>query len=139
MTTLSEYAARFVGEGYEWPSFDWCGTYVRAWMEYYEMTEKKTFKITGPGDGQVLHDTDVSWYACCGHTFELSEWDMEVTFTKKVRPVEVGQWREIDTPGHEACVYVLAIHGDLAWVTDAPDRLATAYNLAWTESLGKLR
>ena len=63
------------------------------------MTEKKTFKnamlqTEAVGD---YHNMNHVWKvtASAGHgnpygTFSYEEWDMEVTFTKKVKPLEVG-------------------------------------------------
>lgn len=71
--------------------------------------------------------------------FPNDEWDMEVTFTKKAKPVEAGQWCEHGPEGQEELVFVLAVHGKMAWVTDDPDDVAVGHGGAWTETLDKLR
>jgi hypothetical protein len=66
--------------------------------------EKKTFKNAYIGNEVRgdYHEGDMSWriFASEGHgnpygTFSSDEWDMEVTFTKKVKPIEVGQLIEV--------------------------------------------
>ena len=72
-------------------------------------------------------------------TFPLDEWDIEVTFTRKPKPVEPGQWRT-NFPGTscEESVYVLAVHGQMAWVSDDPDGLAGGDLTAWSVKLSDL-
>jgi hypothetical protein len=62
------------------------------------MAEKKTFKNI-PISNEIrrdLHEDELIWQvytadnAPTREKFNSSEWDMEVTFTKKVEPIEVG-------------------------------------------------
>ena len=73
------------------------------------------------------------------HWFPEDNWDVEVTFTKKRGPVESGQWREMGVIGEEVAVYVLAIYGSVAWVTDDPEDLEQGRTNAWTEPIASLR
>jgi hypothetical protein len=112
------------------------------------MTEKKTFRVNGPLGYGLNYENDFHEWRLYGvetvfedgvNAFPTDEWDMEVTFTKKPGPVEVGQWREMGKPGEESCVYIVAIHGLAAWVTDDPEWLYDGKLNAWTEPLANIR
>jgi hypothetical protein len=117
--TLSEYASRFIGNAYEWPGFSWCEVYVQAWMEYYGMTEKKTFN-TKTGNGSLQYANGHYFYG--GHEFPADDWDMEVIFTKKVKPVQVDSvvrhrtWPTWLDSGEPIYFVVKAIVADKAWI-----------------------
>lgn len=125
MVTLSEYAAQFIGDAYEWPAFDWCGTYVQAWLEYYGMTEKKTFKLSE--DLTLDYNTD-SWrseewgWEVGGEVFPDDLYDVEITFTKKPRPIKITSvvrhrnWPVWLDSGKPIYFVVKAIVGDKAWI-----------------------
>lgn len=58
------------------------------------MTEKKTFK--GVELGTYYPSPDIPWeWIASGQHFKHTEWDMEITFTKKFRPLEIGQRVEV--------------------------------------------
>lgn len=104
------------------------------------MTEKKTFKnvLVEPSNSRPG-----GWFVEAPEGEERhyspQEWDMEVTFTRKPGPVEVGQWRVMGKTGEESCVYILAIYGLVAWVTDDPEWLSDGRLNAWTEPLVNIR
>lgn len=84
--------------------------------------EKKTFKnkhISDGGRGITIYDrdgTDAPTGPGQG-TFLHNEWDMEVTFTKKVKPVEVG-----DQVLYYGTYYeVVGVYGDYLWLNDPHD------------------
>jgi len=107
------------------------------------MTEKKTFK--NPQRIVLDQGYEFPHWNLFGsvpepeEAFGLNEWDVEVTFTKKRGPVESGQWREMGVIGEEVAVYVLAIYGSVAWVTDDPEDLEQGRTNAWTEPIASLR
>jgi hypothetical protein len=101
------------------------------------MTEKKTF--TGDVDIQAYgHHWEIDDNEANRHTFKHSEWDMEVTFTKKPREVKAGQWMTVGEMQHAESVYVLAVHGTMAWISDDPDNLAGGELTAWTVNVDTL-
>lgn len=84
------------------------------------MSEKKTFKnpklVTGWEDGVIAWHS-ISEYPSPGK-FLVDEWDMEVTFTKKVKP-EVGGTANLAVGG--PYYTVIAVSGDHVWLQDVND------------------
>lgn len=66
--------------------------------------------------------------------FPLDEWDIQVTFTRKVKPIEVNTWVTLHTSGADETVYIKAVVGSYAWVIDDDDPYATG----WIEKLDRL-
>ena len=75
------------------------------------MTEKKTFK--NPRDMAVYNDGSI-YVKDTNSAFNYREWDMEVTFTKKVRAPKVGD-RALSPSGASVCE-IAAIDGDEVWL-----------------------
>lgn len=79
------------------------------------MTEKKTFKnpklVTGWEEGAIAWHS-VFEYPSPGR-FLVDEWDMEVTFTKKVKAIQINSVVE-DLIGNTG--RVVAVQADKAWV-----------------------
>lgn len=80
------------------------------------MTEKKTFKnpyhISHSSDWIEVHqleNTEIPSFI--GHE---DDWDMEVTFTKKVKPPKVGD-KALSPSGISECE-IAAIDGDEVWL-----------------------
>lgn len=88
------------------------------------MTEKKTFKNVS----SVINtfDPEHTWlvegFRLANNTFTHREWDMEVTFTKKPKPVEVGSvvrhknWPVWLDSGEPIYFVVKAIVDKQAWI-----------------------
>jgi hypothetical protein len=102
------------------------------------MTEKKTFKgsvdIDCRTDGWSVESWNDSISTQTGYDFfSTDEWDMEVTFTKKVKPVEAGQRRtyRAGSPSEEL-VTIIAVSGDHVWAATDPDSL---YDSSWVTKL----
>lgn len=83
------------------------------------MSEKKTFKVDGRllgrdynGFGWIVAGVDTVVTKGVNH-FDDDEWDMEVTFTKKEKPLAVGD-KIRDSQGDTAVI--LAIDGDKVWL-----------------------
>ena len=74
------------------------------------MTEKKTFK--NPRDMAVYNDGSI-YVKDTNSAFNYREWDMEVTFTKKVKPIQINSVVE-DLMGNTG--RVVAVQADKAWV-----------------------
>lgn len=74
------------------------------------MSEKKTFK--NPVDMSVYRDGSI-WVKDDNSTYNYDEWDMEVTFTKKVKPIQINSVVE-DLVGNTG--RVVAVQADKAWV-----------------------
>lgn len=103
------------------------------------MTEKKTFKnpafVSGHSCGSPRERWEVHYMDVEGESglFKRDEYDMEVTFTKKVAPIEVGQSRTYKEGTDSAePVYVVAICKDAVWVTPDPEDL---YSTSWVTKL----
>lgn len=88
------------------------------------MSEKKTFKnpqvahIYMPYDGDEMFErtTDDAYIMAedgGGHGFDRREWDVEVTLTKKVKPIQINSVVE-DLIGNTG--RVVAVQADKAWV-----------------------
>jgi hypothetical protein len=93
------------------------------------MTEKKTFKnkhISDGGKGITIYDRDGTDSPIGDNfgTFMHSDWDVEVTFTKKVKPFGIG-----DQVLYYGTYYeVVGVYGDYLWLNnpqDDPSRLTT--------------
>jgi len=85
------------------------------------MTEKKTFKnptIEMELDGAVWVVTDDDWPNSWAKQFRTDEWDMEVTFTKKVKP-KVDGTATLEL--YPKPLTIVAISDDRVWLQD-PDR-----------------
>lgn len=81
------------------------------------MAEKKTFK--GVELGTYYPAPEIPWeWIVGGQHFKHTEWDMEVTFTKKVRP-EVGGTANLAIGGPDYTV--IAVSGDRVWLQDTND------------------
>lgn len=88
------------------------------------MSEKKTFKVDNRSLGRDYND--FGWIVSGIETvvsegvnhFDDDEWDMEVTFTKKVRP-EVGGTANLAIGG--PYYTVIAVSGDRVWLQDTND------------------
>lgn len=79
--------------------------------------EKKTFKNIGWVSGDLT--SGEGWMISDQHRtqFPRDEWDMEVTFTKKVKPVEVG-----DQVLYYGTYYeVVGVYGNYLWLNDPHD------------------
>jgi hypothetical protein len=97
------------------------------------MTEKKTFKNPELDyNTDAWHSNEWGW-SVDNEVFPEKDWDMEVTFTKKVKPVEAGQRRTYKAGSlSEELVTVIAVSGDLVWVATDPDSL---YDSSWVTKL----
>jgi len=92
------------------------------------MTEKKTFKnplmVMHYEHGELVKRS-ISHSEGLGNpygSFPVDEWDMEVTFTKKVKPLAVGDVARFDSWDRVYSVTILAIDDDTYWVrTDSGD------------------
>lgn len=91
------------------------------------MTEKKTFKhplgLTSAfgnfyAGGEEGGEYEIYSEAEGLHRFPLDEWDIEVTFTKKVKP-EVGGMANMAIGG--PYYTVIAVSGDRVWLQDTND------------------
>jgi hypothetical protein len=81
------------------------------------MTEKKTFKNS---EGVLVYQNsrapDSNEYWCfAGKMFPSDEWDMEVTFTKKVQP-EVGGTAMLDNI--ITIFTIIAVSNERVWLQD---------------------
>jgi hypothetical protein len=97
------------------------------------MTEKKTFKhplglTSAFGEvNQLMRTAQTPKYEIyteeSGYEeFPLDAWDIEVTFTKKVKPLAVGDVVRFDSWDRVYSVTILAIDDDTYWVrTDSGD------------------
>jgi hypothetical protein len=89
--------------------------------EAYEeslMTEKKTFEgavdVDSRHNGWSVQAWESRSFSDCQESFfSKDEWDMEVTFTKKVKPFEIGDF--VETYGARG--YVIGVWEDFVWVT----------------------
>lgn len=86
------------------------------------MTEKKTFKhplgLTSAFGSLYAKDDEGGEYEIYSeaeglHRFPLDEWDIEVTFTKKVKPIQINSVVE-DLAGNTG--RVVSVQADKAWV-----------------------
>lgn len=81
------------------------------------MNEKKTFSgrvdIDSRTDGWSVEDFNTSFTTEGLHWFANDEWDMEVTFTKKAKPIQIHSIVE-DLEGNTG--RVVSVQGDKAWV-----------------------
>lgn len=75
----------------------------------------------------VHHDNHIE-------TFVRDEWDMEITFTRRAKPIEAGKWYERDGE----TVFVLAIYGPWAWLTDDPEEMSGGKFSSWSGKLDEL-
>lgn len=87
------------------------------------MSEKKTFKnpdltVFNDGSGWKITPEGVTTYSGSHKWFRSKEWDMEVTFTKKVKP-EVGGTANLAIGG--PYYTVIAVSGDRVWLQDVND------------------
>jgi hypothetical protein len=88
------------------------------------VTETKTFN-TKTDEGSLQFATGRYFYD--GNEFPTDEWDMEVTFTKKVKPLAVGDVVRVDIYAFDSWdrvhnVTILAIDAGTYWVrTDSGD------------------
>lgn len=76
------------------------------------MTEKKTFK--NPRDMAVYNDGSI-YVKDTNSAFNYNEWDMEVTFIKKVKP-EVGGTATLEN--YTTIFTIIAISDGRAWLQD---------------------
>ena len=93
------------------------------------MTEKKTFKnptqLTVYADHSVyVRTTDDQW------SLTMDEWDMEVTFTKKVKPFEVGDRVNLTTSSDDPGRIVYLHQGYAYIVWDSDPVYVDAYSLS---------
>ena len=77
------------------------------------MTEKKTFKNEPVDTEKSFEDGYVVWFTSHDR-FDSQDWDMEVTFTKKVKPPKVGGKAQSPS-GWDMCE-IAAIDGDEVWL-----------------------
>lgn len=83
------------------------------------MTEKKTFKNVLVGSAHT-DGARIEWLVSGEGVYSAAEWDMEVTFTKKSKPIQQNTWVEDEC----GCpLFVLGLRGQFAWVTGEPNNL----------------
>lgn len=94
-------------------------------MELREKTmpEIKTFKnihmvVNSSGNDWYVYQNSDTGVRSDDPKFPTDAWDMEVTFTRKVKPIDPGHWYQ-DQCG--CPLYTLAVNGTWAWVTGNPD------------------
>lgn len=80
------------------------------------MVENRTFKDS---EGVLVYQNDYApenneYWAFAGELFNSNEWDMEVTFTRKVRKPKVGD-KALSPSGISTCE-IAAIDGDEVWL-----------------------
>jgi hypothetical protein len=83
------------------------------------MTEKKTFKNVSSviNSFEPEHTWLVEGFRLESNVFTHREWDMEVTFTRKLKPITVGSAVRYSRWGQEDyTVTVLAFHDGAYWV-----------------------
>lgn len=106
------------------------------------MTESKSFKnpdltVFNDGSGWKITPSGVTKYSGNHNWFHSSDWDMEVTFTKKQPKPEVGgtchrQWES------DITVYtIIAVNEDLVWIRDQND--SPEENTGWIEPISYLK
>lgn len=96
------------------------------------MSETKTFKnpvvahIYTPYDGDEMFERSTNdahvKMEDGSESFDLREWDVEITFTRKVKPLAVGDVVKFDSWDRIYTVTILAVDDDTYWVrTDSGD------------------
>ena len=102
------------------------------------MTETKTFKIQPDEVDWPHRPSGRSIYIGTAHPdggsrYSFDEWDMTITFTKKVRPIQVGDIVTADACGTWSKCVVLGLNGSWAWITDDPE------DEGWVTDMGNLK
>lgn len=101
------------------------------------MTEKKTFKnvssVINTFDPE--HTWVVEGFRMKSNEFTHREWDMEVTFTKKPKPIQINSVVE-DLMGNTG--RVVAVQADKAWVNYYLDDTGRAMDFDCVEWLSEL-
>lgn len=85
------------------------------------MSEKKTFKnpdltVFNDGSGWKITPEGVTTYSGSHKWFRSEEWDMEVTFTKKMKPLAVGDVIKYDNYDGSKTATIMAIDDDQCWL-----------------------
>ena len=104
------------------------------------MTEKQTFKNPGV---QWKYDPLMRKYGWLIEEypfFFVDEWDAEIIFTKKQKPLEVGQWVRVHDCGEAILAKILHIRGDFLWVSDDPDGVVDGNpSEGWIEHIANVK
>lgn len=82
--------------------------------------ETKTFSGSTDVDGHETYWSVINWevdYPDRDEYFEKADWDMEITFTRKVKPIVIGQLVTESISGNQ--YKVIGVDNAKLWVRDS--------------------